>query len=85
MQHTTGVRTLVVADEDSVMTQRLGARVVRTPLDLIQALDDRPERVVLVGKFAREQDFASFIQEASPTSEVVAVMERIEPVQLACA
>jgi len=73
--------TLVAVDADTAVptTYRRGARIVRTPLDLIQALDARPDRIVLLGAFARERSFAVFIREVAPASEVIAVSEDRTP------
>lgn len=81
----TGVRTLVVGDAELAVPAgyRTGARIVRTALDLIRALDEAPERVVLLGKFASDRSFAAFIAEASPGSEIVAIAD--EPEELCCA
>ena len=72
--------TLVAVDADTALptTYRRGARIVRTPLDLIQALDEQPDLVVLLGAFARERSFAAFIREMSPESDVVEVIRTPE-------
>ena len=73
-------RTLVVADVVSCIPAiyRTACRVVRTPLDLIQALDDRFERIVLVGTFARDRCFAAFVRETCPSIDIVIASERPE-------
>lgn len=65
------MRTLVAIDADAHVpaTIRREARIVRTPLDLIQALEDPPDLVVLAGGFARDRGFAAFIRERTPGCE----------------
>ena len=80
-----GLRTLVVADAASAVPAKylLGSRIVQTALDLVRALDERFERVVLVGAFACDRAYARFIREADPSLDVIAVSERADtPVQL---
>lgn len=77
-QYTRGCTIVAVDDETAVpLAHRVGARIVRTPLDLIRSLEEQPERVVLVGAFARERCFAAFIRETLPACEVI-VLERSE-------
>jgi hypothetical protein len=73
--HTQGTRTLVAIDADAVVpaTVRGGARVVRTPLDLIRAFEEPPDVVVLAGTFARDHGYAVFIRELAPACEVIAL------------
>jgi hypothetical protein len=69
------MRTLVAIDADAVIPAsfRRGARVVRTPLDLIRAFEEPPDVVVLGGSFARDRSYATFIHELAPDCEVIAL------------
>jgi hypothetical protein len=73
--HTQGMRTLVAIDANAPVpaTLRGGARIVRTPLDLIRAFDEPPDVVVLAGSFARDGSYAVFIRELAPECEVIAL------------
>jgi hypothetical protein len=77
-----GSRTLVAIDGDAAVptTFRRGARVVRTPLDLIQALEQMPQLVVLGGSFARDRSFAGLVRELAPTCELVMLSSEDRPV-----
>lgn len=74
-QHTLGTRTLVAIDAQGTVPAsfRRGARIVRTPLDLIRAFDEPPDIVVLGGSFARDRSYAVFIREMAPNCEVIAL------------
>ena len=76
----TAVQTLVLIDGVSTLpaAYRYGVRVVRTPLDLVQALQEPFDRVVVVGTFAREDAFAVFIRETCPWIEVVVGCDRAQ-------
>lgn len=69
------MRTLVAIDANAAVpsTVRRGARIVRTPLDLIRAFDEPPDIVVLGGSFARDRSYAVFIRELAPACEVIAL------------
>jgi hypothetical protein len=70
-------RTLVVADANSSLpVRRPGTQVVRTPLDLVLALDAPVARVVLLGSFARDASFAAFVRERCPEADVVRIHTR---------
>ena len=87
LTHTLGAsRTLVAVDADATVptTFRRGARVVRTPLDLIQALEDPPELVVLAGAFARDRSFAAFVRELAPGCEIIALAPAEDRPPLLC-
>lgn len=63
-----GQEDLIVAD--AAMSSY--AKFVRTPLEMIQALERGCiRRVVLLGKFARESAFAAFLRECFPSIDVV--------------
>jgi hypothetical protein len=77
-----GSRTLVAIDGDAAVptTFRRGARVVRTPLDLIQALEQMPQLVVLGGSFARDRSYVGFVRELAPSCEVITLPSEDRPV-----
>jgi len=61
--------TLIVADAGG---QVFGSRIVRTPLDMIKTLQQECiQRVILLGRFARDFSFAAFLREAFPSIAVI--------------
>jgi hypothetical protein len=74
-------RTVVVADSLGAVPwqYRVGTRIVRTPLDMIQALESSAiRRVILVGAFASDRSFAAFVRETYPDVMLTVVAERHE-------
>jgi hypothetical protein len=66
-----GVRPQTLVATDTTATADRDCTVVRTPLELVRALDDvRVGRVILRGRFATEQYFAEFIRESFPMVDV---------------
>lgn len=63
------LETLVLADIARATYGR--AKVVHTPLDLIQALErERYHRVVLLDRFGRDRAFATSLRECFPGVEI---------------
>jgi len=82
MPQESGLRTLVVCDARTTLPAECrNATLVRTPLDLVQALDRPFERVVLAGRFAREECYVAFVRQARPAADVVRA-ERLDTLSL---
>jgi hypothetical protein len=68
-----GATAIVLTDPRTRPPDRWSdARIVHTPLDLIIALDDDVDVVVLVGTFAREPAICGFLHDSYPLIDVVA-------------
>jgi hypothetical protein len=66
---------MIVADRDSTLDRWPSrSKLVRTPLDLVRALTldvDRIASVILVGEFARDREFAAFVESHHPSVCIV--------------
>jgi hypothetical protein len=64
-----GRDVLIVGDIDA---RTSSSKLVRTPLDMIQALERGcVRRVVLLGRYARDLCLAAFVRESFPSVDVV--------------
>lgn len=63
----------LILSRDPLHEVREGARIVRTPLDLITALDGAAKitRVILAGTFERDREMHAFLRESYPAMPVL--------------